>query len=178
MARASKGRAGSGDLAERIEERLREVERDTAEKMAAACDSSREELLALVGSLRATIEDLASAVRSEEGRPEPEAPTSPIADELRPLLREVTESMDARLREIADLVALRDGGDEEEALVRALSGRGFDRIAFVDRPEHRGSRITAVVEARRAGMTYKGRVALEGGEIVAEELSPMHRMFP
>lgn len=87
------------------------------------------------------------------------------------------------------VAALESQGTSNEAglplgeRVRArLLSQGFERIEILTPCEYHAGLLDGggevLVEARRSGASYKGKVRLDGGLIVDVNLRPSHTMFP
>lgn len=127
-----------------------------AERIEAALDSTSRAQASAIGGLTSQI---ASQVAAREA--ERDAPAEASSRESSPAL--VMELIEAKL------VGM---GYGEVHLVTPLSD--VDPGALVTP----GTRAEVLVEARRAGTSYKGRVALDGGRIADVTLQPAHSIFP
>jgi hypothetical protein len=166
-------RADVRSLRDRIEENAgKEQPPDPAGPVADAVGErvalARDAVLERLDSVRGLVEELA-------GR-EPAVPN--VAEEVEPLLGDVVDALEARVRRaVEDLEHAREGG-VAEALARELREDGFREVRILAEPAYEGERTRVVVAARREGMTYKGPVYLRGSRVEEHRLSPSYPMFP
>ena len=101
-----------------------------------------------------------------------------LEEQLKPVLGEVIESLDARLRNFT--ASFRNDREESrcELLRRVLGERGFTEVSVVTTTEDEDGRFRMVVEAKRDGMSFKGPVLIEAGRVVEQKLRPSYPMFP
>jgi hypothetical protein len=101
-----------------------------------------------------------------------------LAADLRSMLAETVESLDARLRSFTASLEKQRKETQNEMLARALGDRGFTEVIVVDATDDEGGRSRLIVEARRDGMSFKGPVLIEDGRVVEQKLRPSYPMFP
>jgi len=112
----------------------------------------------------------------------PEAPPPIDLEPLNSSLEGIRGSLDA-VEEHLDSVASDLRREREvrlrEMIERRFHGRGFQSIQILGDLAggfHGAVRVT--VEGQKGGVTYKGYVALEEGQIIDEKLSSSHEIFP
>ncbi|MEW6072014.1 MAG: hypothetical protein AB1726_05365 [Planctomycetota bacterium] len=77
-----------------------------------------------------------------------------------------------------------NGGGEGigERVVNRLLALGYERVQVVTRPEElaalAGGDGEILVEARRAGVLHKGRIAVRGGRLADVDVQPAYPAFP
>jgi len=170
------------ELETRLTELGDHLTEDVAEKVSMESQALRDEVGSRLGSLQECVDRMTAietrlagtAEREPEAVPDVEALAETLADSVRPLIREALESLDGRIRSLAET---RDAG-VEGAVMKSLSERGFSDVVLTREATTAEGRTKVIVEARRDGMTYKGPVILDDGRVVEQRLSPSYSMFP
>lgn len=169
----------------RLETRVAEIGNqlgdEVAEKVSVESQALREEVVTRLTSLQSCADQMATfETRIEEMvRREPEPlDAESLAGMIRPLIREAVDSIDGRIRNVSDTIREVSEEAPEDAVVRALTDRGFKDVQIVGPAGEDGNRLRLFVEARRDGMTFKGPVFLDGSRVVEQRLSPAYPMFP
>ena len=143
----------------------------------------RTHLLRFEGSLLALSRQLEQYCNKPA--PEPLVVAAPLPVNLEPLALSVAElqrSLDA-VEEHLESVAGELNRDREvrlrEMVERRFHGRGYQSIQILgDLADgfHGAARIS--IEGQKGGVTYKGHVILEEGQIVDEKMTSSHEIFP
>ncbi len=107
-----------------------------------------------------------------------EPPSIDLKAQIRPMLTEVVESLDARLRNFTASLHKDQEESMGERVRRVLGERGFSEVTVVSSADTEGGRSRVVVEAKRDGMSFKGPVLIEKGRVVEQKLRPSYPMFP
>ncbi len=135
------------------------------------------QLLTLVEK-SAVLDRLSTMEKSLETALEREPPSIDLKEQIKPMLTEVLEGLEARLRNFTASLH-QDQEESRGALLRRVLGeRGFFQVAVVSSTETEDGRSRVVVEAKRDGMSFKGPVLIEAGRVVEQKLRPSYPMFP
>ena len=126
----------------------------------------------------ATLDRLETMEQSLRMALEREPASIDLKEQIRPMLIEVVESLDARLRNFTASLHQDQEESRGELLRRVLGERGFSEITVVSSAETDGGCSQVVVEAKRDGMSFKGPVLIEEGRVVEQKLRPSYPMFP
>lgn len=145
------------------ETELREFEERTASRL----DRLERELRRIAAGL----EELAAREPASQ-------PVIRVGEEVEPLLREVIDVLEGRIRAVEAALSETQVESVPDAVRRALRERGFGEVAILEGPQPDGERFRVLVEARKEGMTFKGPVFLSGTNVVEQRLSPSYPMFP
>jgi hypothetical protein len=137
-----------------------------------------------LGERMRAADDQLRALREDVGR----LPKPLVASDLAPLLDRLARLEvilgDVRIRIDEQRARTEYTGDDEGGLHgrmrRSLAQRGFEMVHVLADPVEgaAGDELRIPVEARRAGMTYKGTVTVADGQVTDVALRAAHEIFP
>jgi len=166
------------ELETRLTELGNHLSEDVAEKVSVESQALRDEVGSRLGSLQGCVDRMTTLetqwANAMEREPDAAPDAEALAEAVRPLIREAVESLDGRIRSLAETRE----GSVDEAVLASLKERGFSDVVLTREATTADGRTKVIVEARRDGMTYKGPVILVGDRVIEQRLSPSYPMFP